>query len=199
MTTDPSFTLVITRLRAGDQDAASEVFRRFVHRLIALASRQFDARFRSKEDPEDVVLSVLRSFIQRDVRSPFDLYDWDGLWALLASITVRKCSARREFWKAARRDVEREVARAVEPEGVEWHEAIARGPTPEQAAILAEMIELLISRLEVSHREIAQRYLEGYTPVEIAKRCSCSERTVGRVVARLREWLLKTLAEDLEG
>ncbi len=85
------------------------IFHRFVHRLTALASRQFDARFQAKADPEDVVQSVYRSFFLRDERSPFDLSDWDSLWSLLATITIHKCFDKRSYWLAARRDVGREL------------------------------------------------------------------------------------------
>jgi RNA polymerase sigma-70 factor, ECF subfamily len=203
MPTDPSFPLVIARLRAGDPDAASEIFRRFVHRLIALASREFDARVRSKEDPEDVVLSVLKSFFVRDGRSPFDLSDWDGLWALLATITVRKCILRRRFWNASRRNPAREVGLTNPSAGrdcqEEWREVIASGPTSEQAAVLAETLELLVSRLDEHQREIALLYFEGLSHYEISERLDCSERTVGRVVGSLRERLRELEAEDLEG
>jgi RNA polymerase sigma-70 factor, ECF subfamily len=199
MTTDTPFEVVISRLRAGDEDAATEVFRRFVHRLIALASRQFDDRARSKEDPEDVVLSVLKSFFLRDDRSPFDLSDWEGLWALLAKITVRKCIDRRQFWKAACRDVAREVAPRPETSDDEWMEAIARGPTPDQALVLRETLAQLVGRLHASHRGIAELYFEDYSAAEIADRCSCSERTVGRVVAEIRDALREIEAEVLAG
>ncbi len=195
MTSDRSFTLVMEKLRAGDEDAAAEVFRRFVRRLIALASNQFDARVRSKEDPEDVVISVLKSFFLRDGRSPFNLSDWDGLWALLAKITVRKCIDRREFWKASCRDAAREVAPPSESATDEWMEAIARGPTPEQAMVLKETLTFLVRGLDPAHREIAELYFEGYSRVEIAARCPCSERTVRRVVNRIRDGLRELDAE----
>jgi RNA polymerase sigma-70 factor, ECF subfamily len=198
-TAEAQFDLVISRLRSGDEDAANEVFRRYVDRLIALASRQFDSRFRSKEDPEDVVLSVYRSFFRRDVRAPYDLEGWDGLWALLATITIRKCIERRHFWKAARRDVARESSPPPGPSEEEWREAIDRGPTPEQALILNETLEFLVGRFEPSHRELAALYFNGYSAAEIAELCPCSERTVRRVVARFREGLREIEAECREG
>jgi RNA polymerase sigma-70 factor (ECF subfamily) len=192
-TDESSFTTVMSRLRAGDEHAAGEVFQRYVHRLIALASRQFDARVRSKEDPEDVVNSVLKSFFRSDDGSPYELSDWEALWRLLATITIRKCIARRQFWKAARRDVGREIGPPAEPEP-DWMEAIARGPTPEQAMALAEAIEQILSQLPSDHRTIAEYYLQNYPQAEIADRCHCSERTVRRVGERIRE----LLGEEIE-
>ena len=52
----------MARLRAGDNAAAAEVFRRFANRLIGLARTHLDARVRQKVDPEDVMQSALKSF-----------------------------------------------------------------------------------------------------------------------------------------
>jgi RNA polymerase sigma-70 factor, ECF subfamily len=196
---DPTFFLVMSRLRAGDQEAAAEVFRRFVTRLIALASHQFEARLRGKDDPEDVVQSVYKSFFRRDDRSPYELSDWESLWALLATITVRKCRDRREFWRAARRDPGREAASSHDPSAEAWLEAIERGPTPLQATILAETLEQLISPLNPRDRAIAEMSFQGYTAAEIAQHCECSERTVGRVLARIRTRLEEIEAAEPQG
>jgi RNA polymerase sigma-70 factor (ECF subfamily) len=196
MTTDSSFARVMSRRRSGDKDAAAEVFRRFVRRLIGLASRQFDDRIRSKEDPEDVVLSVLKSFFQRDDSTPYDLEDWEGLWSLLARITVCKCINRNEFWNADLRDVGREVVPVAETSEGEWREAIARGPTVEQAVVLAETLELLVSQLGPGQRKIAELCFEGHSHAEISALCSCSERTVRRVVAWIRDWFQRYEADD---
>ena len=199
MAIDPAFLMVMSKLRAGDQEAAAEVFRRFLTRLIALASHQFEARLRAKDDPEDVVQSVYKSFFRRDDRSPFELSDWEALWALLATITVRKCRDRRQFWRAARRDAGRESPRGRDPAVEAWLEAIDREPTPLQATILAETLEQLIRPLNHKERTIAQMSFQGYTAVEIAERCECSERTVGRVLARVRGKLGEIASTDWEG
>jgi hypothetical protein len=47
------------------------VFRRFVHRLIALAARQFDAWIRDRADVENVVLSAYKSFFRSNQRGGF--------------------------------------------------------------------------------------------------------------------------------
>ena len=186
MIQDSSLEAVMSRLRDGDPAAAALIFHRFVHRLTALASRQFDARFRSKADPEDVVQSVYRSFFLRDERTPFDLADWDSLWALLATITVYKCLDKRSYWLAARRDVGREAAQPPTGVDVDLWDALDRGPTPHQATVLTEILEAVLTELPAKHRGIAEMSFQGYTALEIAAQCGCSERTVGRVVARLK-------------
>lgn len=199
---DSSFPVMIARLRDGDQEAATEVFRRFVDRLIALASRRLNARLKTKEDPEDLALSALKSFFRRDGRSNYDLATWEGLWTLLAKITVRKCIQRYRFYNAECREISREVSsgpgESEEDRQKQWLEVIGNEPTPEQATILTEMLQELTSRLNELQQTIAELFFEGYSQVEIHKKLGCSERTVGRVVARIREWLLEIESDGLK-
>lgn len=168
------FLAVMAKLRGGDPDAAAEIVRRFVRRLTALASKQFEAGLRDRADPEGVVQSVYRSFFARDLRAPFDLDGWERLWALLAVITVRKCSRRRKKWR------DRPAAED------EWAEAIDRGPTPIEAAELTELVARIFRELDRDDRDAAEMILQGFTAVDIAERCGCSERTVRRLRDRIR-------------
>src|SRR4051812_22235323 len=113
MTTD--FRALMDGLRAGDGDAEAAVFRRYVHRLVALAARQFDTAIRERADVEDVVQSALARFFVRHKRQGYDLDDWEKLWALLAVITLNKCAKRRAYLQAGRRKASREVPSSSEP------------------------------------------------------------------------------------
>ena len=75
-----SFGELMNRLRSGDEAAEVLVFRNYVHRLIALAGRQFEARIRERVDVEGVVQSACKSFFLRHRRGEFDLDDWEELW-----------------------------------------------------------------------------------------------------------------------
>src|SRR4051812_30238633 len=151
------------RLRVGDPDAADQVFRRFVGRLIALAYRQLHSRCGRREDAEDVVQSAFKSFFARYRRGEFDFDDWDELWGLLTIITLRRCRRRREFLRAGRRDITRETARLGEAGAEDWLGAIDREPSPPQAAMLAELVDQLLEGLRPPHREIVEMCLLGYT------------------------------------
>src|SRR4051794_22331363 len=100
MTGDGSFDNIMTRLRAGDDGTTREVFRRFAARLIGLARSQLDSRIIRKEDPEDVVQSVYRSFFRRAADGQFACDTWGDLWSLLTVITVRKCRDRADYFRA---------------------------------------------------------------------------------------------------
>jgi RNA polymerase sigma-70 factor (ECF subfamily) len=186
MPDDPSFESLMGRLRQGDHAAADEVFRLFAGRLIGLARSRLGGRLQQKVDPEDVAQSVLKSFFLRHAEGQFKLENWDSLWALLTVITLRKCGLRAEFWQAGRRDVRREASTA--DESARW-EAIAREPTPSEAVMLSETVERLLAGLEQRDRPIVELSLQGYTVIEISTQLNLSERTVYRILDRVRSKL----------
>src|SRR5207244_12407301 len=104
-----SFADFMKRLRAGDDDAARQLFERFARQLVAMARRRVDGRLKPKLDPEDVVQSAYKSFFYRYADGNIDVGNWNGLWGLLTIITVRKCSERVAHYRAERRDAAREV------------------------------------------------------------------------------------------
>jgi RNA polymerase sigma-70 factor (ECF subfamily) len=182
------FDATMERLRSGDEAAATEVFQRYLRRLIALAGKQFDARVRERADVEDAVLSAFRTFFSRAGRGEFDLAGWGQLWSLLAVITLRKCARRRRAMKAARRDRSREVdARSVKSGGL--RQVPDPSPSPVEAAIISETIEELLRELDADDRPIVEHILQGYTAEETAARLDCSERTVRRVRQRAKQCL----------
>ncbi len=184
---DPAFEAFLARLRAGDRDAAAEVFTRFTHRLVALARSRMDQLIRRKVDPEDVLQSVYRSFFRRHGEGQFDLESWDHLWFMLTTFTLRKCGHRIEYFRAACRDVQREVPLAADPDAsaADW-QVLTKDPTPSEAARLAETVEQLMSGLSPRERDMLALSLQGYTTPEISARVGRSERTVQRLLLRVR-------------
>jgi RNA polymerase sigma-70 factor (ECF subfamily) len=111
---------------------------RFAGRLIALARSRLDAQIRRKVDPESVMLSAFGSFFLRQRAGQFVLNDWNSMWGLLATITLRKFGHRLEHFRAACRDVGRESTPAAHADdsNASW-EAIAREPSPDEVACQA--------------------------------------------------------------
>lgn len=196
---DVRFSRLAQRLSAGDGDAATLVVRRFTIQLVALARRRLAQRIRGKTAPEDVVQSAFRSFFQRLRRGQFDLGSWDGMWSLLVVITVRKCSARREHFFAARRDVRREtrLSRDSRDNDAECI-PLARAPRPEEAVALAELVEQLLTGLSDGEQTIVRLRLEGHSIGEICQAVGRADRTVRRVLARLRLRALRLTDIDEE-
>jgi RNA polymerase sigma-70 factor (ECF subfamily) len=191
MSPDDSFARVMSRLKEGDQAAAAEVFGRYVRRLMALTSGQFDSRTRHKVDLEGVVQSAYKSFFLGHDQGRFDaLTDWDSLWGLLVVIALRKCYRRYEYFRAECRDPGREVSRPIGDDGQDsgWL-GIDREPTPLEAAILDETVEDILRELGGPERAIVELSLQGYTTEEVASRVGRSRRTVRRVRERVRDHL----------
>jgi RNA polymerase sigma-70 factor (ECF subfamily) len=199
MADDPSFAELMARLRDGDQAAAAAVFHRFARQLIALARSRLDTQIRQKVDPEDVAQSVYKSFFLRHAEGHFELANWDSLWGLLTVITLRKCGRWQEHFRTQGRDVAAEVSPhpTADDSGGGW-EALAREPSPAEAALLTETVEQLMGELEGRDREILALGLQGYSRAEISDRLGRPERTVYRVLGRVRKRLEQMRAEDAE-
>lgn len=187
MPPEDSFHALMGRLRGGDDRAADEVFRRFAGRLIALARGRLDPLMRRKVDPEDVLQSVFKSFFVRQAQGQWELTGWSSLWGLLTAMTIRKCVRRAVHFRAACRDVRRETNPQPRPEdSAPGWEALGREPTPDEVAVLAETLAGLLSGLSVRDREIVLLHLQGHPGLDIAAQAHCTERTVQRVLERLR-------------
>ena len=182
---------LIARLRAGDPDACRLIDIRYTRRLILLARARLPKSLAAKVAPEDVVQSVLRTFFARVGRGEFGaLDDPEGCWRVLALITRRKCGRQAQYHHARKRDAarERDVSAA-------W-EAVAKGPSPEEAAVLIETVEALGRDLEPHQVRMLDLLLDGRANAEIAAALGCSRRTVERFRDRLGRLLQRMLDGD---
>lgn len=193
MTEVDSCTGMMVRLRAGEDEAAREVFRRFAGQLVGLARKRIDRGFAHRLDAEDVVQSAFKSFFIRHRQGKVEVGNWDSLWGLLTLITLRKCADRVEYLRAARRDLRREVSA---PGGGPWDLALDREPTPQEAAILAETVESLFRSADVDERPVLELSLQGCTAGEISLQLGRALRTVHRLRERIRKRLERMRAED---
>ena len=181
------FSQLAERLCARDPAAESLIVRRFTIQLVSLARRQLVDRIRQKTSPEDAVQSAFKSFFKRLRRGQFDLESWDGLWSLLALITVRKCTARRAHFLSARRDVRRETPLSTAfIDGDTPFIPMSRGPRPEEVLALTELVEQLLHGSSDGEQQIVQLRLQGYSIGEICQMLGRADRTVRRVLARVR-------------
>jgi RNA polymerase sigma-70 factor (ECF subfamily) len=193
MTAEHSFADLMNRLRAGNPEAAAELFQRYGHRLVGLAQGHLDRLTRRLVDPEDVLQSVFRSFFARHAAGQFDLADWDGLWAMLVVLTLRKCGRQMRRFRAARRDLRRETG-PDRAEVADW-EALADGPSPAEAVALCDLLGQLRERCGTDDWPLVALSLQGFSQAEIGSRAGCTERTVRRVLARARLRLQRLLDE----
>lgn len=167
---------LLDRLQAGDEQAADEVFHRYVDRLTALARSRLSQRLAARLDADDVVMSAYRSFFVRAKRGAFGLDAGGDLWRLLVEITLHKLYRQATFHSAKKRSVAREAA---QPDG-RPQRAAAPGPTVDLAVAAAEELALAMRELSDNARAALELRLQGHELNEIARQLSCSERTVRR-------------------
>jgi RNA polymerase sigma-70 factor, ECF subfamily len=192
-----SFAEFMSTLQAQDNNAARELFARFTHQLMTLASRHIDAGLRHRVDAEDVVQSTYKSFFLRYGAGEFTFVNWNSLWGLLTLITVRKCAERAAYHRAERRDASREVPVQPAAEAAPWLEPSGREPTPLEAAVLNETVQRLLADLDEDERPVLELSLQGYTTREISERLGRAERTVRLLREGVRHRLEKMQDEGL--
>ena len=95
-------------LSCGRRHGRGGIFLRYFERLTALARSRLSPRLASRTDPEDVVLSVYRSFFIDARAGRFTLSRGGDLWRLLASITKHKLLRQARHHGADRRSVDLE-------------------------------------------------------------------------------------------
>lgn len=200
MPDDYSFADLLAQLRTGDEAAAREVCQRFSERLIGLARTHLESRIRRREDPEDVVQSVYKSFFVRVRDGQFELRNWNDLWSLLTTITLNKCADRVDRTHAKRRDAGREVSAPGSTDT--WTggpQATDPAPTPLEALVLTETVDELFRAFDPEDRPILEMSLQGYTAVEISSALKRSERTVRRVRQQVKKRLERMQASQRTG
>ncbi len=190
-----SVTRLIQFLRSGDAAerdlAARLIWQRYFRDLLELARNNLNKRIRRREDEEDVLQSMYKSFCLRQQRGEFDLASRDALWKLLVTITLRKARNAAKKQMREKRDVGREQTISDQDDGEsgQWvlEHMDSSGPSPAEAALLNEALERRLEVLDDAQlREIALWRLEGYTNGEIAARLDCTERSIERRMERIR-------------
>jgi RNA polymerase sigma-70 factor (ECF subfamily) len=173
----------------------SEVLDHFSRRLIGLARVHLGARLQHKIDPEDVVQSAYKSLLVRYGHEPLAA-EGAALWGLLTLITIRKCADRARYYQAECRNLLREAgAPGNSGSNPDWHMAVGREPTPDEAAVLAETVTGLLGQLNGDEQRIVELSLQGYSTQEISEQTCRAERSVRRLRERVRKYLEQHSAE----
>lgn len=195
MTDEGSVTIWLQELKAGDSDAAQQLWDRYFERLVRVARKKLGSSPRRWEDEEDVVVGALDSFFRgaRAGRFP-KLRDRNNLWPLLLKITERKAinqrlrqlTQKRGGGKVRGESVFVRPGNRSTRAGISQFEAPA--PTPELITELSEECQFLLGKLDdEQQRTIALLKLQEFTNAEIADRLDVVERTVERKLRIIRK------------
>jgi RNA polymerase sigma-70 factor, ECF subfamily len=182
MSATPSENDFLDRVSRGSPSAAVELDHRYRQRLCRLVQRALDSSLQQREDPEDVVQTVLRTYFRRAARGEFQIADSSDLWAVLATITRRKILKRAEYHHAAKRRRDAET-------GLPFNLGGGRDPAPADAAIAADLVARTLQGLEPRAGEVFQLRLAGCTEKEIAAELTCTRAEVRLQLKRIRERL----------
>jgi len=159
-----SVTRWLVKLKGGSPAAVQPLWDEYFARLVALARARLRSLPRAAADEEDVALSAFDSFCRGVGAGRFPrLDDRDDLWQVLFVITTRKAVG------LARHET-RDKRGGGRAESLTGSDAAHAGPTPEEAAEVADECTRLLGLLGASNdlRRVAVWKLEGYTNSEIA-------------------------------
>jgi DNA-directed RNA polymerase specialized sigma24 family protein len=175
---------LVNRIRSGESAAAGELVDVYTQRLLALARSKVAPRYRRRFDPEDVVQSAFGVFFEMARSDDVILREQGDLWQLLATLTINKVRNRIHHNRAAKRTVSDEESYRGPP-----LDPRDRGPGPDDLAALKDEIRSVRYSLPPEHHYIFDSLLAGRTAAETAETSGCSERTVQRISAEVREKL----------
>jgi RNA polymerase sigma-70 factor (ECF subfamily) len=178
----------LARWQSGDADAARLLFQRYAAQLIALAHAHLPKRMVRRFDAEDVVQSAMRSFFAAARERRYTVERSGDLWHLLATMTLNRLYRRIKHHRATKRTVHREAETPPFLEGISM-EALAEGPSPEDAVVLADELEQVLAEFDPLKRVVIELRLQDYTLNEIAAHTQRSQRTVRRSLEQIKQAL----------
>jgi RNA polymerase sigma-70 factor (ECF subfamily) len=161
---DDPFLALVRRVRAGDQQAATELVQLYapaIRRTVRFSLQ--DPRLRRVLDSMDVCQSVLGNFFVRAALGQFQLDTPEHLLRLLVTMARNKVAA-----EARRPSVRRRDRRGVEPGDDAVAEPVAPGESPSQFVAGRDLMDAFRERLTEEERVIADLRKQGREWSEIA-------------------------------
>jgi RNA polymerase sigma-70 factor (ECF subfamily) len=176
---------LVRRFRAGEQDAATALYRRYAERLQRLAQRNTALDLTRRFDADDVVQSVFRTFFRRVQSGLYDLPAGDELWRLLLVISLNKIRTLAVYHRAQKRS----VAATAGPDAALIGQLADSTADDLALSSLKMVIDEVLSDLPEVQRTIIVRRIEGCQVEEIATETGRSKRTIERVLQDFRQRL----------
>lgn len=182
---------LLRRLNDGNEQAAVQIYARYVDRLRALARAKSSRELSSREEPEDIVQSAFGSFFRGVQGGGYEVPAGRDLWNLLLVITLNKIRAKGRYYRAAKRDVR--MTRGSEL--LEQHQFSEQLAVADRSSIQSAMEDAIEGLPPLPQKIIALR-IEGHGLGEIAKETKRSYRTVERVLKSFREVMAESLSDE---
>ena len=181
---ESGFQNLMEQIAAGSEAAVEQLLGRYGDHLCRAVRRRLSRALRPKFDTADFVQAVWASFFCN--RRELANFEHSGqLVAFLTRVASNKvideCRHRLQTQKA-------DVARECSISDKTSQELVVPGhePRPSQVAIMHERLDQLRGGVPTRYRQIVDLRAEGQSQEEIADKLGVSEKTVSRVLNKLR-------------
>jgi RNA polymerase sigma-70 factor (ECF subfamily) len=189
---EPSDHYLILRSRAGEQDAATILYRRYVNRLKSLVRRRCSKELARCAGVEDIVQSVLATFFRRVGQGFYDIPDGEDVWKVLLVIALNKVRTQATYYYADKRDAHRTINGTEALDRLKLHGDQRDIANRDLEVLLQEVLERLPSRKAI----LVRLLIDGFTIDEIARITQRAKRTVERVIHETRLTLSELLLKE---
>jgi len=194
MSEEQAFRDLIGRVRSGDQQAATDLVRRYENEIRrAIRVRLTDPGLCRVLDSTDVCQSVMANFFVRASAGQFELDRPDQLLRLLVTMARNKLLDQVRKQHADRRDAKRVVGDPTPLEAI----ADAGVGTPSQIVSADELRQAMQRQLSPEERFLAEQRAQGRDWADIAVEVGGTPEALRKKLARAMDRVSKHLG--LEG
>ncbi len=188
----PSIEELLRRVRAGDQDAAAMLVKRYEPAIRrAVRFRISDAGLAPLLDSMDICQSVLGSFFIRVATGQYKLETPEQLTKLLTTMARNKLISHARRQHAQRRD-NRRVSSEAEAAG----RLVSAGESPSKLVAQRDLLQEIERRLSPDERRILELRNEGHEWTTIALELGGSADTLRRRLSRALDRVAEQLGLD---
>jgi RNA polymerase sigma-70 factor (ECF subfamily) len=192
MSEPDTFADFMRRIRAGDEQAAVEMVRRYeplIRREVRLSLE--DRRLARVFDSMDICQSVLKSFFFRTAAGQYDLDTPEELQRLLVTMARNKLASAARSENRQRRDHRRAA------DGREQLEGVATDtPSPSDVVAGRELLDHFRKALSDEERQVAELRAEGLAWADVAARLGGTAQARRMQLARAVERVARELGLD---
>jgi RNA polymerase sigma-70 factor (ECF subfamily) len=172
--------ILLERIRSGDQQAATELVRRYepaLRRTIRLRLR--DRHLRRRLDTSDVCQSVLVHFFQRVEQGRYNLNTPEDVLKLLATMARNQVVNDALHQQAAKRDYRRQAG-----SGEEKGDLPARGSSPSQHVAAEELLTKARGLISPQEWRLLELRRDGREWADIAQLVGGTSESLRKQLAR---------------
>ena len=188
---DESFADLMQRVRAGDQDAATELVKRYEPAIRrAMRFRLSGSKMGAVLDSADICQSVMASFFIRAASGHYELESPEQLQKLLAKMAKNKLTFQMRKRYAQSRDQRREQAGGDDPC------TPANIATPSRQVSARELLREVHDRLSPDERILVEMRNDGVEWEDIAQRLEGKPEALRKKLGRALDRVAQELGID---